>query len=132
MPDVDRLPEGGIKMLVLSLYSLSNLPFTRELWSYNLPEQLAKVNVPVLVVIGKKDIQINWKEDGFELQKTTAQKPSMSFVYPEDANHVLKHEAKPLEQLTAEEAMLSYNAPNTELDGEAVDAIYRWLKEQSS
>jgi pimeloyl-ACP methyl ester carboxylesterase len=131
LPDADALPEGGIKMLIMSLYAPVNLPFTRELWLYRLPEYLAKVEAPMLVLIGKKDIQVNWKSDGCELQKAAAQNPEATFVYPENANHVLKHEAKPIEQLTAQEATLGYNAADAVLDWEAADAIFGWLNRRA-
>jgi hypothetical protein len=54
----------------------------------------------------------------------------VSFVYPENANHVLKHEESPRESLTAQYASLHYNAPDAELDREAEDAIINWLKEK--
>ena len=56
----------------------------------------------MLVVIGKKDIQINWKVDGKALEDATAEKADVSFVYPENANHVLKHEELPIEELSAQ------------------------------
>jgi len=126
------LPEGNIKLVLLSLWNPANLPFSRELWTYSLPEHLAKVDEPILVVIGKKDIQVDWKIDGTELEKATAKKDDASFVYPKNANHVLKHEVKPREEITAQYAALSYNAPDAELDGEAADAIYGWLKKQEA
>jgi hypothetical protein len=46
----------GIKQLLLSLETSANLPFSRDLWTYTLSEYIAKVNEPLLVVIGKKDI----------------------------------------------------------------------------
>jgi pimeloyl-ACP methyl ester carboxylesterase len=121
------LPED-IKPIILSLQNPANLPFTRELWTYSLPEHLSKLDVPTLVVIGKKDIQVNWKIDGHELEKATAKKNDMSFIYPKNANHVLKHEVKPLEEITAQYAALRYNAPDAELDRESVNAILNWLK----
>ena len=62
------LPEG-IKLLLQSLETPANLPFSRELWTYSLPEYIAKVNEPILVVIGKKDIQVDWKIDGGAIGK---------------------------------------------------------------
>jgi pimeloyl-ACP methyl ester carboxylesterase len=126
------LPEGNIKLVILSLYNPANLPFSRELWTYSLPEHLAKVDEPMLVVIGKKDIQIDWKIDGTELEKATAKKTDASFVFPENANHVLKHEVKPREEITAQYAALSYNAPEAKLDSEAANAIYGWLKKHEA
>ena len=126
------LPEGNTKLIMLSLWNPANLPFSRELWTYSLPEHIAKVEDPILVVIDKKDIQVDWKidGDGCELEKATTKKLDVSFVYPENANHVLKHEVKPMEEITAQYAALSYNSPDAELDTEAAKAIFTWLKKE--
>jgi pimeloyl-ACP methyl ester carboxylesterase len=128
MPD-SSLPDG-IQLLLKSLETPANLPFSRELWMYNLPERIAKVSDPILVVIGKKDIQVDWKIDGKALENATAKKTAVSFAYPDDANHVLKHEELPLEKLTAQDA-LRYNSLDAELDREAANAIFNWLKAQT-
>ena len=125
------LPEG-IRFLLRALESPNNLPFSRELWVYNLREYISMLDVPILIVIGKKDLQTNWRADGGALEAATAGKESkVSFVYPEDANHVLKHEDKPIEELTAEYVGAHYNAPDSVLDGEASRAIYGWLDQQT-
>lgn len=124
------LPEG-VKMLLFSLQTPYNLPFSRELWMYRLPEHLGKIGEPVLVVIGKKDIQVDWQVDGKMLEDATAQKIDASFVYPENANHVLKHDETPRESLNAQNATMNYNSPNAELDNEAANAIFNWLKKQA-
>jgi alpha-beta hydrolase superfamily lysophospholipase len=124
------LPEGNIKLIILSLWNPANLPFSRELWAYSLPEHIAKVDEPILVVIGKKDIQVDWKIDGCALEKATAKKTDESFVYPENANHVLKHEVKPREEITAQYVAISYNSPDAELDTEAANSIFNWLKKE--
>jgi alpha-beta hydrolase superfamily lysophospholipase len=56
----------------------------------------------MLVVIGKKDIQVDWQTDGQLLEKANAQKPNVTFVYPENANHLLKYEEKAREFLDAQ------------------------------
>ncbi|MFI5421721.1 MAG: alpha/beta hydrolase family protein [Nitrososphaerales archaeon] len=122
LPDV-------IKPLLRALENPANLPFSRELWAYSLPEHLAKVNEPMLVLIGKKDIQIDWKADGGPLEHATSQNSAVSFAYPDNPNHVLKHEELPREKLTAEYVGAHYNAPDTFLDREALDRIVSWLKE---
>ncbi|MDE1834076.1 MAG: hypothetical protein KGH64_01935 [Candidatus Micrarchaeota archaeon] len=63
-----------MKQLLQSIEYLVNLPFARELWAYRLSDHIAKIDVPMLIVIGKKDIQIDWKIDGKALQNATAQK----------------------------------------------------------
>jgi len=120
------LPEA-IRPFLRALENPTNLPFARELWGYSLPEYLAKVDEPMLVVIGKRDIQIDWRLDGGALEKATSQNAAASFVYPEYANHVLKHEEMPVDKLTAEYVGAHYNAAGVELDGEAVSAIFDWL-----
>jgi len=128
---IDAAFPEGIKLLLQSLKNPANLPFSRELWTYSLPEHITKINEPALVVIGKKDIQVDWKIDGKILETATAQKPAFSFAYPENANHVLKHEELPMEKLDAQYVSLHYNAQNAELDEEAANAIFSWLKKQA-
>ena len=123
------LPQG-IKFLLQSLETPANLPFSRELWNYRLSEYIAKVDDPMLVEIGKKDIQVDWEVDGKILEAATAKKINISFVYPEKANHVLKHEETPREQLNALSVSQRYNAPDAELDEQAANAIFNWLKNQ--
>jgi pimeloyl-ACP methyl ester carboxylesterase len=127
---IDTSLPQGIKLVLQSLENPANLPFSRELWTYKLPEHLAEINEPVLVVIGKKDIQVDWKIDGKMLEDAAAPKEVATFVYPENANHLLKHEAKPRQELTAQYVTLHYNASDTELDEETADAIFNWLKKQ--
>ena len=122
-PDAS-LPEPA-KLLLLGLSSPANLPFARELWMYNMSEQLVKIKEPMLVVIGKKDLQVDWQADGKMLESVG--KKDITLVYPEDANHVLKHEATPLAELNGQNAALHYNSPGSVLDQEAADAIVNWL-----
>jgi hypothetical protein len=131
MVPAPSLPDG-IKLLLRSLENPANLPFGRELWTYRLTEHIAKVSEPILVLIGKKDLQTDWKMDGGALEKATAHKTAVSFAYPENANHVLKHEDMPIEKLTAEYVGAHYNAADAELDREAADDIFGWLAAQSS
>ncbi|MDA4136664.1 MAG: alpha/beta hydrolase [Thaumarchaeota archaeon] len=123
------LPDG-IKRVLYSLENPANLPFGRELWAYSLAEHIGKVNEPILVLIGKKDLQTDWKIDGGALENATAQKTSVSFAYPENANHVLKHEEIPIEKLTGAYVGAHYNAPDAVLDDEAANAILGWLAAQ--
>ncbi|MGH9920979.1 MAG: alpha/beta hydrolase [Nitrososphaerales archaeon] len=124
------LPEA-MKPFFRALENPTNLPFSRELWRYNLAEYIARVEEPMLVLIGKKDIQIDWKIDGGALERA-AKKPATSFAYPDNANHVLKHEELPLEKLTAEYVGLHYNAPDARLDEEAANAIFDWLDHRTA
>ena len=116
-----------IKMMLQSLQSPVNLPFSRELWTYSLPEHVAKITEPILVLIGKKDIQIDWQLDAKPLEAAKVCCNNATFAYPENANHVLKHEEKPRERLVAAEVILRYNAKDAVLDQEALKTILSWL-----
>jgi alpha-beta hydrolase superfamily lysophospholipase len=123
------LPEG-IRILLQSLETPVNLPFARELWMHRLSDSIEKVNEPILVVIGKKDIQVDYKIDGKRLENAVAGKANVSFAYPENANHVLKHEEKPREVLISEGTGIDYNASDAVLDTQTVEVIVNWLKKQ--
>lgn len=120
------LPEG-VQMLLQGLSSPANLPFARELWLADAAPWLAQIAVPVLVVNGKKDIQVDWQADGERLQQAVLGHENVEFVFPENANHVLKHEPTPRHELSPVDASLRYNSPDAVLDPEAVAAITGWL-----
>jgi pimeloyl-ACP methyl ester carboxylesterase len=120
------LPEG-VQMLLKSLETPVNLPFARELWLADATPLLGQVNVPALVIIGKKDIQIDWQADGEPLQRAAAGREDVTFLFPENANHILKEELRPRPELTAVTASENYNGPDTHLDPQALTAILEWL-----
>lgn len=126
-PDPSLPP--GIVGLLQGLTTPANLPFTRELWTTDGASLLQGVNVPVLVLIGKKDIQVDWQVDGKALQLAAAEKPNVAFIFPEDANHVLKHEARARGELNAATAA-TYNADDATLDDVGTRAIIEWLGRQ--
>jgi alpha-beta hydrolase superfamily lysophospholipase len=120
------LPEG-VQMLLKSLETPANLPFARELWTTDTAPLLRQVDVPVLVIIGKKDLQVDWQADGEPLQRAAAGHEKMTFFFPENANHVLKQELRPRSDLVPAEVAQSYNAPDTRLDPQALASILEWL-----
>ncbi len=124
------LPEG-MQALLLSLASPVNLPFSRELWSSDPAALLAKVTEPVLVVIGKKDIQADWQADGGALENAAARDGNVTFAYPPDADHVLKHEERPRDALAAADVGARYNSEGRRLDPEALGVIVDWLNGQA-
>lgn len=129
VPESDQFPEG-LRMLILGLTNPLNQPFARELWATDPAALLAQISVPVLIVIGKKDIQVDWRADGAVFEALAAQRPNISIAYPEHANHVLKHETQARAELTAGDAVAAYNAASAVLDAETVTAITSWLQTQ--
>ncbi|MGH2514633.1 MAG: alpha/beta hydrolase family protein [Ktedonobacterales bacterium] len=120
------LPEG-VQLLLQSLETPANLPFARELWMADAAPLLRQVDVPVLVLIGKKDIQVDWHADGEPLQRAAAGHEGVTFLFPEDANHVLKQELRSRSELAAAEVMARYNAPDARLDPQALASMLAWL-----
>jgi alpha-beta hydrolase superfamily lysophospholipase len=118
------------KTLLQSLTTPANQPFARELWTLDISPWLAEVDVPTMVLIGKKDLQVDWRLDGQPLEAQAADDPDVTFVYPENANHDLKYEPKPREDLTTEDAT-TYNLKDRILDPETVSSILGWLATQS-
>ncbi len=125
----ESLPET-LRMVIGAASAPHNLPFARELWITN-PVQLAEsITVPVLVIIGQKDVQVDWQVDGSRWEALAKDHRNIALVYPAQANHVLKHEAKPHEQLTAADITTSYNVAGLELDAQVVETITTWLKDR--
>ncbi len=120
------LPEG-VQLLLQSLETPANLPFARELWTADATTLLRQVDVPVLVIIGKKDVQVDWQADGEPLQRAAVGRADVTFFFPENANHVLKHEPRPRSALVPAAIVDSYNGPDTRLDPEVESAILAWL-----
>ncbi len=124
------LPQG-VQLLLQSLDSPANLPFSRELWALDAVSWLRNVDVPVLVMIGKKDLQVDWQIDGKLLQQATAGHENVTFSFPENANHVLKYEPRSRADLILAEVMPNYNAADTRLDPDALEMIVDWLATHS-
>lgn len=119
------LPQG-VQLLLQSLETPANLPLARELWMANAAPLLKQVDIPVLVIIGKKDIQVDWQTDGEPLKLAAAGNEEVTFLFPENANHVLKQELRPRSELVLAD-MEGYNGPDTHLDPEALTSIQEWL-----
>jgi len=120
------LPEG-VQMLLQSLETPANLPFARELWAADGASPLSQVDVPTLIIIGKKDLQVDWQADGDPLQRAATGHENVTFLFPENANHVLKFESRPRAELAQPEAVPRYNAPDAKLDPDAMSSIAAWL-----
>lgn len=125
-PIDETLPES-LRQLIQAINQPINQPFSRELWVFNPIEKLAEVSVPVLIVLGKKDIQVDWQTDGPVFEALAKAHPNLTLFYAENANHVLKSEPKPRADLTVTEVMTSYGAAEVGLDPSTVETIIAWL-----
>lgn len=145
-PDADRLlaefntaldeflaggsPEPGADWpadLAVTLQGLTtpiNLPFSREIMAFDPAAALAQVDAPVLVIIGQKDIQVDWEADGEALAAVAGD--NVTFEFPPNANHVLKLETTPADELTVADAA-AYNVADRVLDPDTLQIILQWL-----
>jgi uncharacterized protein len=80
------------------------------------------VTAPTMVMMGKKDIQVDYELDGAPLEKAVEGRANIRFIYPENADHVVKLEPRPLESLTAADG-LSYSASDRVLDPGALQTV---------
>jgi hypothetical protein len=116
------LPEAA-NILIQSLAAPINQPFSLELWSTNPAELLAQITVLVLIVIGKKDIQVVWQAGRGALETAAVGHGNVTFVYPDTADHVLKDESTPKDSINAAETAVRYNADDRTLDPEVEKVI---------
>lgn len=128
---IDPSLPDTMRGLLLSLETPFNLPFARELWMADPAELLAKVKEPVLVVIGKKDIQVDWKTDGSALERAASANGNAEFAYLEETDHVLKHEDRPRDALVAAKIAAHYNREGRTLDAATVTVITSWLRDHA-
>ena len=120
------LPDSA-QQVFAGLVAPANQPFSAELLAAQPATLLAEITAPTLVIIGQKDIQIDWQADGAVLEAAAGD--NVTFSHPANANHVLKLEETPVEELTAANGG-NYNAADRVLDPETVGVILDWLAEQ--
>jgi len=129
VPTNENLPEG-LQQLIMGITHPGNQPFSRELWGFDPSKKLAEIEVPVLIVLGKKDIQVDWKTDGAIFEAVAREHDNITISYAENANHVLKSEPRQRAQLNPAEVTTTYNADGVLLDPAPVEIIISWLRTQ--
>ncbi len=127
VPTDETLPEW-LRQLIQAITLPANQPFARELWQFDPAAKLAETTAPVLIVLGKKDIQVDWQTDGATFDKIAKEHDNITISYAENANHVLRLEPKPRSELVSAEVMATYRADDVPLDPEPVETITSWLR----
>lgn len=70
----------------MSLFSPQNQPFFRSWVALNPIDEIKKVTIPILIIQGDKDIQVQI----LDAQSLHKAKPNATFVIVKNMNHVLK------------------------------------------
>lgn len=121
------LPDS-VKMVLASFETPANLPLARELWTESAIDSLLKVEIPTLVLIGGRDVQIDQTLDGGPLQEAAGGMPNVAFAFPPDANHVFKQDHRTPAEVAASPGN-GYNEDGTRLDPESVETILAWIRQ---
>ena len=124
--DPDPALPDSVRMVLASFETPANLPFARELWNESVADSLARVNVPALVLIGRRDVQVDAQLDGDPLRQVAAGMSNVTFAFPQRANHVFKEDSRSPAEVAASPGN-GYNDPGTHLDPESLSTILDWL-----
>ena len=103
----------------------------RALVSFEPTAEAAKIEVPVLVLQGGKDVQVDPALDADRLVAALrAAKRDVTYHLSPDANHVLKHEPLSTVELRADMAGVQsgYSAEGRVLDPDLVAALLGWIR----
>lgn len=127
-----RIPQ--LQQLVAGLINPVTANLTRELLGYDNAVEAPKGKGPFFVFAGGKDVQIDVELDAKRLEKALRDAgKDVTFHLSPEADHVLKHEPKTMEELRADPVSVqnAYNADGRVLDKDFVDALVGWLVPRS-
>jgi len=105
--------------MLASLLRESLQPYLRSYFSYTPTEEIAKLEIPILIIQGGQDLQTTAKEG--EMLKDAA--PNAEYQFFENMNHVLKMVDESEEQNKA-----AYTDPDFPLPKELALEIANWIK----
>ena len=112
---------GDIKYmnpLLVQIFSRKNLPFLKSWMHYSPVEEIKKLTIPTLVVIGTKDLQVT-VQDARDLHKAN---PIAELVIIENMNHVLKNIEKD------EDNLKSYYSSDFSLSEKLIETVITFIK----
>ena len=103
-----------------ALYRPSVQPYLISWFAYNPAVEIAKLNIPVLILQGDKDIQVSTEEAG----KLHAAQPAATLHIIKDMNHVLK-QCDTMQQMAQ---LATYSNPELPIKPELVEHIVKFIK----
>lgn len=104
--------------MLVSIFAKQNLEFIKSYMTYDPVEEIKKLDLPVLIVNGNKDLQV-LESDAESLYKA---KPDAEFKIIKGMNHVLKSITKD------EDNLKSYTSPDFPISEELVEVITAFVK----
>lgn len=104
---------------LVSIFRPSVQPFMKSWMQYDPAEELAKINIPVLIIHGSKDLQVTEEENSI----LKSSNPEAQFEEIENMNHVLKIiEGDELENSK------SYNEPYRPVSDKLIQVILNFIR----
>ena len=123
LPTLDTLRHGtqcvSVHPLLMSLFRPSVQPYLISWMKYDPAIELGKLNIPVLIIQGDHDLQVQVK-DAQRLNKFASNSHKM--VILEGVNHVLKN--APKDRL---KNMQTYNQPDLRINPKVATEILDWM-----
>ena len=119
---IDELKETGtietVNPALAHLFSKQNQPFFITWMAYNPSVEINKLEIPVLIINGAKDLQVKVEE----ANKLHEAKPNSELVIIENMNHTLKTIEKD------EDNLKSYYSPEYPLSEELIQTLEAFIK----
>ena len=110
-----------VPLYLSALYRPSVQPYLISWFAYTPAVEIAKLDIPVLILQGDKDIQVGTDE----ADKLHAAQPASSLYIIKDMNHVLKH-CGTMQQMAQ---LATYSKPELPIKPELVEHIVEFVKE---
>lgn len=120
--EVTQIP--GLQNVLTAFLAPASVGFARELLVFDPQAAFAALPHRTLIVSGGKDLQVSAERDVKPL--AAARPENTTLVLIEDADHVLKAEPRPVEELNPQ-AGLQYNAEGRTLADGVVEAIVAFI-----
>lgn len=108
-----------VNPMLFQLFNSQNLVFFKSWMKYSPQEEIAKLQLPVLIINGTKDLQVPVEE----AESLHTANSNSTLIIIENMNHVLKYIEKD------EDNIASYTSPEFPLSIELVNAISKFINE---
>lgn len=122
-----------IRMIFQALTARPVAALGRALITFDPAAEVAKIEVPVLVLQGGKDVQVDQVDaDRLESALRQAGREVTLHVSP-NASHVLKRETRPMAELLKDRGAVqaTYSAEGIPIDSDVVTTLAEWIRRQS-
>jgi len=137
--NLDAPPDQALENRLLSglaqaLFDPAERSFLADLIEFDPLEAVARSKIPLLLMAGGKDIQMDYESDLDPLIQA-AQAGTSPLVHVnrlEASDHMLKHERRPRSLIQKTGRAPSYNEATRSLDSAVVPAILAWIGSQST